>query len=63
MEEPEVLPEVLTETEHFSVWRITDPDGEMTYHLELGSVTVHFYVEEWDEFITLAKEAARATGR
>ncbi len=61
MEEPTI--EILSETENFSVWQTADPEGEMTYHLELGSVTVHFYVEEWDEFITLAKEAARATGR
>jgi hypothetical protein len=25
----------------------------MTYHLELGTVTVHFFREEWEEFLAL----------
>ena len=41
--------EVLAETENFSVWRTDDPDDEVTYHLELGSATIHFFQEEWDE--------------
>ena len=51
MEEPGV--EVLAESENFSVWRADEPDGEATYHLELGTVTVHFFREEWDEFLEL----------
>ena len=49
MEEPTI--EVLAETEDYSVWRAEEPDGETTYHLELGSVTLHFFVEEWEEFL------------
>jgi hypothetical protein len=48
--------EVLAETESFSAWRIDEPDGEMTYHLEFGSLTVHFFQEEWDEFMALLKQ-------
>jgi len=44
---------VLAETEDFSVWRVEEPDGEATYHLELGNVTVHFFQEEWEQFLAL----------
>lgn len=54
MEEPAV--EILAESENFSLWRAEEPDGETTYHLELGTVTVHFFREEWEEFLGLIGE-------
>lgn len=51
MAEPDIL--VLAETESLSLWQAEEPDGETTYHLELGSVTVHFFREEWEEFLGL----------
>lgn len=45
--------EVLAETDNYSIWRAEEPDGEVTYHLEFGSVTVHFFEEEWEEFLDL----------
>jgi hypothetical protein len=53
--------EILSETETFSLWRAKEPDGETTYHLELGTVTVHFFREEWEEMVELMREAIRAT--
>ncbi|MBN1203156.1 MAG: hypothetical protein JXJ20_15000 [Anaerolineae bacterium] len=50
--------DTLAETENYIVWLAEEPDGETTYHLELGAVTVHFFREEWDEFITLVRQAA-----
>ena len=32
-----------------------EPDGETTYNMELGNVTLHFFKEEWDEFLKLMK--------
>jgi len=55
MEEPTI--EFLAESENFSLWRAEEPDGETTYHLELGTVTVHFFREEWGEFLRLIGEA------
>ena len=52
--EPKV--EVLVETENYSVWKAEEPDGEVTYHLEMNNVTVHMFQEEWDEFVVLAKQ-------
>jgi hypothetical protein len=50
----------LAQTENYIAWRSEEPDGEIVYHLELGSVTLHFFQEEWDEFLDLIKAA---TGR
>ena len=47
--------ETLGETENYLVWKAEEPDGETTYHVELNNVTVHFFPEEWDEFLELAR--------
>ncbi len=45
--------ETLAETDNYTVWRDVDENGELMYHLELGSVTCHFFQEEWEELIDL----------
>jgi hypothetical protein len=55
--------EILAETENFSLWQAEEPDGETTYHLELGAVTVHLFREEWEEFLQLIGEVAHASDR
>jgi hypothetical protein len=52
---PEPMTDVLAETDDYIAWRATEPDGEITYHLELNNVTLHFFQEEWDEFLELVK--------
>ena len=52
---PEPKTDVIAETDEYMAWRAEEPDGETTYHLELNRVTVHFFQEEWDEFINLAR--------
>ena len=52
---PEPKTEVLAETKNYIVWKAEEPDGEVTYHLELGALTVHFFTEEWEEFLSLMK--------
>jgi hypothetical protein len=47
--------ETLAETENFLAWTAEEPDGETTYHVELNNVTVHFFEEEWQEFLELIK--------
>lgn len=47
--------QTLAETENFLVWKAEEPDGETTYHIELNNVTVHFFQEEWSEFLELAR--------
>jgi hypothetical protein len=43
----------LAETDNYVAWQVTEPDGETTVHLELGSVTYHFFPEEWEELLAL----------
>ena len=45
--------ETIAETESFLAWKAEEPDGETTYHLELNNVTLHFFKEEWQEFLDL----------
>jgi hypothetical protein len=50
-EEP--VTSTLAETSNYIAWQSQEPDGETTYHLELNMVTVHFFEEEWREFLDL----------
>lgn len=45
--------QTLAETENYLVWSAEEPDGEITYHMELNNVTLHFFEEEWQEFLEL----------
>jgi hypothetical protein len=45
----------LAETQNFIAWQANEPDGESTYHLELNNITLHFFAEEWAEFLQLVK--------
>ncbi len=47
--------DTLAETENYLAWKAEEPDGETTYHLELNNVTLHFFNEEWQEFLDLAR--------
>lgn len=53
-EYPELDSEIIAETDSYLAYQVDEPDGETTYHLELSNVTLHFFKEEWDEFIELA---------
>jgi hypothetical protein len=47
--------DVIAETDNYIAWRAEEPDGETTYHLELNNVTLHFFLEEWKEFLELTR--------
>ena len=53
--QPEIKTTTLAETQNYIVWTADEPDGETTYNVELGSVTLHFFKEEWDEFLKLIR--------
>jgi hypothetical protein len=48
--------ETLAESENFVLWVSREPDGEEVYHIDFGAVTLHFFQEEFDEFLGLFKE-------
>lgn len=52
----------LAETENYTAWQVTEPDGEVTVHLDLGAITLHFFVEEWEEFAALIDEILATRG-
>ncbi len=47
---PEPKTTTIAETDNYIAWQAEEPDGEVTYHLQLNSVTLHFFEEEWKEF-------------
>ena len=47
--------QTIAETDNYLAWTAEEADGETTFHLELNNVTVHFFTEEWQEFIELAR--------
>lgn len=54
MDEPRT--DTIAETENYLAWKAEEPDGETTFHLELNSVTLHFFREEWKEFLELVRD-------
>ena len=52
--------DTLAETANYIAWKAEEPDGEVTYHLELNSVTVHFFEDEWQEFLDLVHKLGNA---
>ena len=64
-ENNEPIAEVLAETNGFnySVWRTEEPDGEITYQLQLNNVTVHFFEEEWAELLQVIRMATKQNGK
>lgn len=45
--------DTMAETDNYMVWKAEEPDGETTYHIELNNLTLHFFEEEWEEFLEL----------
>ncbi|NTU75570.1 MAG: hypothetical protein HGA53_07960 [Anaerolineaceae bacterium] len=53
MDPNETETQTIAETENYIVWLAKEPDGENTYHIEVNNVTLHFFGEEWKEFLEL----------
>jgi len=51
----ELSTQTIAETAEYMAWQAEEPDGEVTYHLELNNVTLHFFKEEWEQFLDLVK--------
>lgn len=55
--------QTIAETDNYLAWRAEEPDGETTYHVELNNVTLHFFMEEWTEFLDLIRMLAKDSGK
>ena len=53
--EPEIKTTIIAETQNYVIYTAVEPDGEITYNVELGTVTLHFFKEEWEEFLRLVR--------
>jgi hypothetical protein len=52
-QDPKIETTMLAETANYLLWKAQEPDGEVTFHLELGTATLHFFAEEWQELVEL----------
>jgi hypothetical protein len=50
---------LLAETETYAVMIADDVDGETVYNVQLGSVTLHLFEEEWEELVQLIRRATQ----
>ena len=53
--ELDIPTKMLGETENYMIWVSEEPDGESVYHVDLGPVTLHFFAEEFQEFVALLR--------
>ena len=49
--------EILAETENYAILRGADMEGQPIYSMELGSVTLHLFQDEWEELVELINAA------
>jgi hypothetical protein len=61
MTDSEPMVKTLGETENYMAWKAEEPDGESTYHLDLNNVTLHFFTEEWNEFLDLVSKLEKGS--
>ena len=55
MAETDPKTNTVVETDQYIIWKSDEPDGETVYHVEVNNVTVHFFKEEWEEFLELMR--------
>ena len=60
-EQPETNINSLAETDDNFFYTATEPDGEITYHLQLNNVTLHFFIEEWQSTLEFLEEVVRVS--
>jgi hypothetical protein len=53
--------EIIAETANYAVLVGSDVDGEQIYNIELGTVTIHLFEEEWEEIVSLIRQAASSS--
>jgi hypothetical protein len=49
----------IVETDDCFAYTAEEPDGEITYHLQINNVTLHFFNEEWQVALKFLKEVVR----
>lgn len=60
-DQPETNIKSLVETEDNFFYTAQEPDGEITYHLQLNNVTMHFFIEEWQTTLEFLEQVVKAS--
>lgn len=53
----------LVETDDSFFYTAEEPDGEVTYHLQINNVTIHFFMEEWQSALEFLKKVVEIQGK
>jgi hypothetical protein len=56
MEDEGTIINTIVETGDCFAYTAKEPDGEITYHLQINNVTLHFFNEEWQIAFNFLKE-------
>jgi hypothetical protein len=59
-EQPETKITTIVESDDSYLYTAEEPDGEVTYHLQINNVTQHFFMEEWQEALDFLKKVVNA---
>jgi len=49
----------IVETDDCFAYTAEEPDGEITYHLQINNITLHFFNEEWQIALKFLKEVVK----
>lgn len=58
--EPETNITTIVDTEDCFLYTAEEPDGELTYHLQINNVTLHFFTEEWQSTLEFLNKVVDA---
>ncbi len=50
----------IVESDDSFLYVADEPDGELTYHLQINNVTIHFFTEEWQKTLLFLKKVINA---
>ena len=53
----------LVETPDCFAYTAEEPDGEITYHLQINNVTLHFFNEEWQIALDFLEQVVAAASK
>jgi hypothetical protein len=59
-DEHETTLKTIVETDDCFAYTAKEPDGEITYHLQINNVTLHFFNEEWQIAYNFIKEVVKS---
>lgn len=51
---------IIAESDDCFAYTAEEPDGELTYHLQINNVTMHFFMEEWQNTLEFLKKVVSA---